>query len=263
MLQPMGGLPYATDVNLSSLAQSQASNNQSASSSSQASTATSSDFATQLENAIQAVIAQSGNGSQFDINIQTGQGANSDQYTITVTNEAAASPSAAASSSASSTPSAPASSGASATSSTSPFSAAQLATMTPADAYWDAQPPAVQQLRYMEMDQRGAYAEQLAAEGYTIDVPIMVDGGDPLAVMIQRLEDGYTWVPSALQANIPAGPGISFPGMPSYDANNPPPGSIIVSTAFAVGTNLAADPVVSAQDAQKYVTDQTSASTTT
>ena len=131
--------------------------------------------------------------------------------------------------------------------------------MTPADAYWDAQPPAVQQLRYMEMDQRGSYAEQLASEGYTIDVPIMVDGGDPLAVMIQRMEDGYTWVPSALQANIPAGPGITFPGLPSYDANNPPPGSIIVSTAFALGTNMAADPVVSAKDAQTYVTDQTSA----
>jgi hypothetical protein len=256
MLQPMGGLPYATDVNLSSSAQSPATNNQSA-------PGTSSDFAAQLESAIQGVIAQSGNGSQFDIDIQTGQGTNSNQYTITVTNEASAGSSnseAASSSAATSSSSSSSSSASSATAASgAPFSAAKLATMTPADAYWDAQPPAVQQLRYMEMDQRGSYAEQLASEGYTIDVPIMVDGGDPLAVMIQRMEDGYTWVPSALQANIPAGPGITFPGLPSYDANNPPPGSIIVSTAFALGTNMAADPVVSAKDAQTYVTDQTSA----
>jgi hypothetical protein len=267
----MGGLPYATDVNLSSLAQSQATNNQSASSSSQSAYGTSSSFATQLENAIQAAIAQSGNGSQFDINVQSGEGANSNQYTITVTNEGAASTpgSAAAGSSAATASTASAASGASASASsaaasgTPTFSAAQLATMTPADAYWDAQPPAVQQLRYMQMDERGSYAEQLASEGYTIDVPIMVDGGDPLAVMIQRLEDGYTWVPSGLQPNIPAGPGITFPGLPSYDASSPPPGSIIVSTAFALGTNMAADPVVSAQDAQTYVTDQTGASATT
>jgi hypothetical protein len=115
----------------------------------------------------------------------------------------------------------------------------------------------------MEMDQRGGYAEQLAAEGYKIDVPIMVDGGDPLAVTIQRLEDGYTWVPSATMQNIPAGPGMMVPGAVPYDANNPPAGSIIVSTEFAVGTDLAADPVVSAQDALTYVTDQAGATSET
>jgi hypothetical protein len=134
--------------------------------------------------------------------------------------------------------------------------------MTPADAYWEAQPPAVQTLRYMEMDQRGGAAEELASEGYTIDVPIMVDGGDPLAVMIQRLEDGYTWVPSALMQNIPSGPGMDVPGAVPYDPNSPPQGAILVSTAFAEGTDLAADPVVSAQDALTFVTDQSPAWTT-
>jgi hypothetical protein len=133
--------------------------------------------------------------------------------------------------------------------------------MSPADAYWAEQPPAVQQLRYMEVDERGSYAETLAAEGYTIDVPIMVDGGDPLAVMIQREIEGYTWVPSALQANIPAGPGIDVPGAPIYNPNDPPQGSILVTTAFALGTNLQ-DPVVSQQDMQTYVLDQAGASST-
>lgn len=134
--------------------------------------------------------------------------------------------------------------------------------MTPADAYWAAQPPAVQALRYMLPDQRFALAEQLASQGYTIDVPIMVDNEDPLFVMIQRQIEGYTWVPSALQPNIPAGPGIMFPGAPAYDPNNPPPGSITVSTAFAVGTNLQ-DPCVGQADIQKYVLGQAGASSAT
>jgi hypothetical protein len=135
--------------------------------------------------------------------------------------------------------------------------------MTPADVYWAEQPPAVQQLRYMQTDERAGYAEQLAAEGYTIDVPIMVDGGDPLAVMIQREIDGYTWVPSALQANIPAGPGMDVPGEPEYAPNDPPAGSIQVTTAFALGTDIGADPVVSASDAQNYVLNQAGASSST
>jgi hypothetical protein len=134
--------------------------------------------------------------------------------------------------------------------------------MTPSQAYWAEQPPAVQALQFMQMDERGGAAEELAAQGYTIDVPIMVDGGDPLAVMIQRLEDGYTWVPSALQQNIPAGPGMDDTGATPYNPNSPPAGSIIVSTQFAVGTDLAADPVVSAADAQTFVTDQSPAWTT-
>jgi hypothetical protein len=131
--------------------------------------------------------------------------------------------------------------------------------MTPADAYWAQQPPAVQQLRYMPDDERGGYAEMLAAEGYTIDVPIMVDNMDPLACMIMREQDGYTWVPSALQKPVECGPGIVAPGYVAYDPNNPPPGSIMVSTAFALGTNMQ-DAVVSAPDMQKYVLGGSSSS---
>lgn len=109
--------------------------------------------------------------------------------------------------------------------------------MTPDEAYWAEQPAAVQALQDMPDDQRYAAAQQLASEGYTIDVPIMVYGMDPLATMVVRQEDGLTWAPSALQANIPVAPGDSFPGLPSYDPNNPPAGSIQVTTDFAIGTN--------------------------
>ena len=97
------------------------------------------------------------------------------------------------------------------------------------DAYWAQQPAAVQQLRNMQdFDQRKTVASQLAAEGYTIDVPIMVWGWDPSKTMAARQSYGYTWVPSALQAPVTAAPGITAPGMTSYDPSNPPAGSILV-----------------------------------
>ena len=114
---------------------------------------------------------------------------------------------------------------------------------TPTDAYWASQPAAVQALRYAPDDQKGAMAQQLASEGYAIDVPIMVWGWDPLATMIQRQEEGYTWVPSALQQSVQVAPGVSMPGEASYNPSQPPAGSIQVSTAFANGTDIAADPV--------------------
>ena len=114
---------------------------------------------------------------------------------------------------------------------------------TPTDAYWASQPAAVQALRYAPDDQKGAMAQQLASEGYAIDVPIMVWGWDPLATMIQRQEEGYTWVPSALQQSVQVAPGVSMPGETSYNPNQRPAGSIEVSTAFANGTNIAADPI--------------------
>ncbi len=115
--------------------------------------------------------------------------------------------------------------------------------MTPTEAYWASQPPAVQALQNCPDDEKAALAQQLANEGYTIDVPIMVWGWDPLATMIQRQEDGYTWVPSALQPSVDIAPGVSVPGETSYNPNDPPAGSIQVSIAFADGTDIAADPV--------------------
>jgi hypothetical protein len=97
------------------------------------------------------------------------------------------------------------------------------------DAYWAGQPEAVQQLRNVEdPDQRTQMATNLANQGYSIDVPIMVWGWDPSQVTSLRQGYGYTWVPSALQNPIESAPGMNIPGMQPYDANNPPAGSITV-----------------------------------
>lgn len=96
-------------------------------------------------------------------------------------------------------------------------------------AYWASQPAAVQALQNIsDPDQRTEMATQLANEGYTIDVPIMVWGWDPAEVTSLRESYGYTWVPSALQNPVELAPGLSNPGMQAYDPNNPPSGSIAV-----------------------------------
>lgn len=103
-----------------------------------------------------------------------------------------------------------------------------------ADAYWSRQPEEVRQLRDIKnFREREALAAQLAQKGYTIDVPIMVWGSDPLRVMLLRRLYGYTWVPSALQPPIAAAPGVEFPSLPPYDATRPPAGSIPVDLSFA------------------------------
>ena len=95
--------------------------------------------------------------------------------------------------------------------------------------YWDGQPAAVQALRNIDdMTDRSIAAGQLAAEGYKIDVPIMVWGWDPSKVTSMRQSFGYTWVPSAMQTPIQEAPGINDMGGTPYDPNNPPPGSIMV-----------------------------------
>ena len=209
-------------------------------------------FGQQLLSAIEGYLGNSGSNS-LEIDIQgTPQSQNSDtrQFVVTVKNTAAT---AAASNPTPMSTTPPATLATTTTPSTTSSTAADDPTlgdksqMSPDDAYWAMQPLAVQALRNMPDAERGQAAQELANEGYTIDVPIMVWGWDPLATMVQRQIDGYTWVPSANQASIPAGPGIDFPGRPSYDPNNPPPGSIKVSTDFALGTN-------GQNPAMKYVT---------
>jgi hypothetical protein len=97
--------------------------------------------------------------------------------------------------------------------------------------YWASQPAAVQALRTMQdPDQKAALATQLAGEGYSIDVPIMVWGWDPSIVTSMRQSEGYTWVPSALQNPVEMLPGLpSMGNMAAYNPNNPPSGSISVS----------------------------------
>ena len=96
--------------------------------------------------------------------------------------------------------------------------------------YWAQQPAAVQPLRTMQnQDQREAMATQLASEGYSIDVPIMVWGWDPSVVTSMRQSEGYTWVPSALQNPVSLAPGLAAMGTSAaYDPTKPPAGSIAV-----------------------------------
>lgn len=100
------------------------------------------------------------------------------------------------------------------------------------DAYWNAQPAAVKQLREIDdIEQRQAMAADLASKGYQIDNCVMVWGWDPGKVTALRQSFGYTWVPSATQANVTAAPGLTAPGMTPYDPANPPAGSIAVPSA--------------------------------
>jgi hypothetical protein len=97
------------------------------------------------------------------------------------------------------------------------------------DAYWAKQPPAVQALRNMgDYDQRTQLASKLTAEGYNIDVPIMVWGWDPGKITAARQGYGYTWVPSAMQPAITEAPGLGSPGTQAYDPTHQPDGSIAV-----------------------------------
>lgn len=97
-------------------------------------------------------------------------------------------------------------------------------------AYWASQPPAVQALQNIQNpEQRAAVATQLANEGYSIDVPIMVWGWDPSVTTAMRESEGYTWVPSALQNPVEMAPGLPSMGtLTAYNPNNPPAGSIAV-----------------------------------
>jgi hypothetical protein len=111
-------------------------------------------------------------------------------------------------------------------------------TMTEVDAYWAAQPPAVQQLRAIpDIAGRSAMAQQLADQGYTIDKAIMVWGWDPMKTMQTRQMYGYTWAPSWNQGNVST-PGITIGGQTAYDPNHAPAGSIAVNTDFAKGPGV-------------------------
>jgi hypothetical protein len=210
------------------------------------STAPSTDaFAQQLAAALESYLGSHANASSLQMNIQaTGsQTSGGSQFLVTITNpNAPTNPTAGATGSTtgttgpttSATPPATPSATTTATTATTTRPAPPAATEE--DAYWAMQPPAVQALRNISDETaRGTLAKQLADEGYTIDVPIMVWKWDPLATMTIRQNSGYTWVSSGDQSNLPTCPNCDLPGLPAYDPNNPSAGSIIVSTAFAKG----------------------------
>jgi hypothetical protein len=97
------------------------------------------------------------------------------------------------------------------------------------DVYWARQPAAVQQLRNIgDYGQRSQMAGQLAAEGYSIDTPVMVWGWDASKTTQLRQGFGYTWIPSAMQTPVTAAPSLSGGSITAYSPLNPPPGSIPV-----------------------------------
>jgi hypothetical protein len=108
---------------------------------------------------------------------------------------------------------------------TSPINAPQSTD----DEYWARQPAAVQQLRNIgDYVQRSQMAGQLAAEGYSIDTPVMVWGWDASKTTQLRQGFGYTWVPSAMQAPVTAAPSLSGGSLTAYNPLDPPSGSIPV-----------------------------------
>jgi hypothetical protein len=218
-------------------------------------------FTDQLAAALEGYLAQSGNSSNLEIDIQTTQSQNSGvrQFIVTVTNPDSTSgqtgtpaSDTSATATAPDTTTAPAFMTASGTATAAAPANTPVTTNTPPpsatstdpeiaeiDAYWAAQPPAVQQLRNVaDFAARNALAQQLSDEGYSIDRAIMVWGWDPMKTMATRQMYGYTWVPSYNQSSISAAPGMAQPGETPYDPGNPPPGSIAVNMDFAKGLNI-------------------------
>lgn len=203
-------------------------------------------FTDQLAAALEGYLAQSGNNSNLEIDIQAAQSQNSGvrQFIVTVKSPDAAPASSTATAGTSTSPASisvktngPANTSADTTvpgpaPSTNP-------TMSEIDAYWAAQPPEVQKLRDApDFGTRSAMAQDLADKGYTIDKAIMVWGWDPMKTMLTRKMYGYTWVPNLNQASVST-PGLAAAGQTPYDPDNPPPGSIAVNTDFANGLNIA------------------------
>jgi hypothetical protein len=204
-------------------------------------------FAQQLADSLESYLSQASAGSHLEIDILPSQGNNSAtrQFLVTVTG-----PNSLGGTSTLPAVSTPGSDGtvmsglmdrggipaAVAAPADPPTAAAPAAPTNEVDAYWASQPKEVQVLRTIQdWDERAIMGQKLAAQGFVIDPNIMLHGWDPYMTMKIRQGEGYTWVPAVGQDGIPVAPGLNFPGLPSYDPNHPPPGSVLVSTDFAVG----------------------------
>jgi hypothetical protein len=199
-------------------------------------------FTDQLAAALEGYLAQSGNNSNLEIDIQKTPSQNSgvSQFIVTVKNPDSATSDAASASPASASVASAADPADTTGTNAQPATDPQMAEI---DAYWAAQPPAVQQLRNVgDFGARNVMAQQLSDQGYSIDRAIMVWGWDPMKTMATRQMYGYTWVPSFNQSTPSAAPGFALPGETPYDAGNAPTGSIAVNMDFAKGLNIA-DPL--------------------
>jgi hypothetical protein len=206
----------------------------------ESSSSSSSAFAGQLAAAIEKYLGESDNGSRIEIDIEAarGQKAGARQFIVTVKDvhdTPMADP-------AVTTPAPPlAAAQMLMYSGTVPYVpklevAASQAATNEVDAYWAMQPPELRQLRDIHDEgERTEKGRELANQGFAVDVPIMLWRWDPMMTMRARESAGYTWVPSANQAAVELGPGMSMPGMTPYDPGNPPAGSIRVTTEFAKG----------------------------
>lgn len=95
--------------------------------------------------------------------------------------------------------------------------------------YWLAQALEIQAVhnKYPQMSaEEKADFIALGMKGFIIDEWIMCEHQDPFMTMKLRLGYGYTWSPSAFQANIEIAPGIITVGGKPYDPNHIPPGAI-------------------------------------
>lgn len=108
------------------------------------------------------------------------------------------------------------------------------------DAYWLAEDPRIAALRPYQQDPiRVTKAFELALGGLLIDNELDALGWDPYTVMSDRIANGYYdpatgngWYPNALQPPLLQAPNSGrppTPGLPVYDPNKPPAGSIVVT----------------------------------
>lgn len=98
-----------------------------------------------------------------------------------------------------------------------------------ADIFWKYFPIEVRELRDTLPKERMALAFELLVAGYRIVSDVMIFEVDPVTYINLCYNQGYRHVPVMGQAPVMVAPGVSFPGLPSYDPNKPPLGSFPIS----------------------------------
>lgn len=91
-----------------------------------------------------------------------------------------------------------------------------------ADIFWLYFPMEVRALRDMEPKERFPYAMDLLSKGFIVASDVMVFEVDPVTHINLCYNQGYRWSEAMGEPGIPVAPGVSMPGMPSYDPLKPP-----------------------------------------